>query len=217
MMTKSFERGVFVEFNEVIKLRRSIRKFKAEPIPDEYVNEILKAGRLAPSVSNIQSTRYVVIKNPEVKEKLNEYTVPFVKSAPVVIVCCAYKKAWNEQEKRFLELKEIGAFKDFYEETKQQMEILEKEGKVERMANPEIFSYYLWQHAAIAIDHMMLKAVDLGLGSCWVGFVDREKVRELVHLDNDYDIIALLPIGYPSYNPAPRSRFSVDQLLLKEL
>ncbi|QOX65686.1 oxidoreductase [Anoxybacterium hadale] len=206
-----------MEFNEVIKLRRSIRKFKAEPIPDEYVNEILKAGRLAPSVSNIQSTRYLVIKNPEVKEKLNEYTVPFVKSAPVVIVCCAYKKAWNEQEKRFLELKEIGAFKDFYEETKQQMEILEKEGKVERMANPEIFSYYLWQHAAIAIDHMMLKAVDLGLGSCWVGFVDREKVRELVNLDNDYDIIALLPIGYPSYNPAPRSRFSVDQLLLKEL
>lgn len=217
MMTKSFERGVFVDFNEVIKSRRSIRKFKVEPIPDEYVYEILNAGRLAPSVSNIQSTRFVVLKSPEVKEKLNEYTVPFVKSAPVVIVCCAYKKAWNEQEKRFLELKEIGAFKDFYEETKQQIERLEKEGKVERMANPELFRYYLWQHAAIAIDHMMLKAVDLGLGSCWVGFVDREKVRELVNLDADYDIIALLPIGYPNYNPAARSRFPVDQLLLKEL
>jgi nitroreductase len=206
-----------VEFNEVVKARRSIRKFKAEAVPDRYIHEILDAGRIAPSVSNIQSTRYVVIKSPEVKEKLNKYTVPFVKSAPVVIVCCTYKKAWLEQEKRFLELKDTGAFKDFYEETKQRMDSFEKEGKVERMANPEIYKYYLWQHAAIAIDHMTLKAVDLGLGSCWVGFVDREKVRELVNLNNDYEIIALLPIGYPSYNPAPRSRLSVDQVLLKEL
>lgn len=206
-----------MEFSEVIKARRSIRKFKEVPIPDRYVQEILDAGRLAPSVSNVQSTRYVVIKSPELKEKLDEYTVPFVKSAPVVIVCCAYKKAWLEQEKKFFELKDAGAFKDFYKETKQRLVSFEKEGKTERMANPEINKYYLWQHAAIAIEQMALKAVDLGLGSCWVGFVDREKVRELVDLDDDYEIIALLPIGYPSYYPAPRSRLSVDEILLKEL
>lgn len=206
-----------MDFNEVIKARRSIRKFKAQPVPDKYIQEIIEAGRLAPSVSNIQSTRYVVIKSSEVKEKLNEYTVPFVKNAPVVIVCCAYKKAWLEQGEKFLELKNIGAFKDFYQETKQQMDNFEKDGKVERMANPEIDKYYTWQHAAIAIDHMALKAVDLGLGSCWVGFVDREKVRELVDLNEDYEVIALLPIGYPSYNPLPRPRLPIKDILLKEL
>lgn len=206
-----------MEFNEVIKARRSIRKFKAEPVPERYIQEILDAGRLAPSASNIQSTRYVVIKSPEVKEKLNEYTVPLVKSAPVVIVCCTYKNAWLEGEKRFLELKDTGAFKDIYEVTKERMESFGNENKLEKMDNPEINKYYLWMHAAIAIDHMTLKAVDLGLGSCWVGFVDREKVRELISLDDNYEIIALLPIGYPSYNPAPRPRLSVDEVLLKEL
>jgi nitroreductase len=70
-----------MELDQVIKARRSIRKFKSEPVPKAYIQEIIDAGRLAPSVSNIQSTRYVIIKSPEIRDKLMEYTLPLVKKA----------------------------------------------------------------------------------------------------------------------------------------
>ncbi len=205
-----------MEFNQVIKARRSIRKFKPEPIPEAFIQEIIDAGRLAPSVSNIQSTRYVIIKNAEMKEKLIEYTLPLVKSAPLVIVCCVYKKAWLDMEERLTQLTNLGAFSDIYEETRKQMENYEKNGKMGRVMSAQIADYYLWQHAAIAIDHMTLKAVDLGLGSCWVGFVDRAKVKELLGLDDNYEVVALLPIGYPDQNPPPRPRLAVGDIVVKE-
>lgn len=206
-----------MDFDEVIKIRRSIRKFKNIPIPDRVVEDILGAARLAPSVSNIQSTRYIVIRSNEMKECLAQYTLPFVKTAPVIIVCCAYKGSWQEQEHKFHELDAAGAFKDVYEENKQHYIALIKEGQIEKRENEKLKEYYLWMHAAIAIDHMSLKAAALGLGSCWVGFADREGLMELFGLDCNYEIIALLPIGYPSYQPAPRPRLSLKDILLKEL
>lgn len=206
-----------MEFDQVIKTRRSIRKFKMEPVPEGDIQAILDAGRLAPSVSNIQSTRYIIIKTSEMKAKLNEYTLPFVKNAPVIIVCCAYKKAWADMEERLLQLTNAGAFNGIYDETRQRMENYKKDGKMERVINAQITNNYLWQHAAIAIDHMTLKAVDLGLGSCWIGFVDRTKVKELLGLDDNYEVIALLPIGYPDQNPPQRPRLALDEIVLREL
>ncbi len=206
-----------MEFDQVVNARRSIRKFKSDPIQDDTIQAILKAGRRAPSVANIQSTRYVIIKSLEMKSKLNEYTLPFVKEAPVVIACCADTKAWTDMGERLLQLTDSGAFNGIYEETRQRMDHYEQNGKMERVMNAQIANYYLWQHAAIAIDHMSLKAVDLGLGSCWIGFIDRGKVKELLELDDNYEVVAFLLIGYADQNPPLRPRLAVDDLILKEI
>jgi len=67
---------------EAIQSRRSIRKFKPDPIPEDYINELIEAGRLAPSGTNLQPARYVVIKSDEAKAKLKECTsLPFVAAA----------------------------------------------------------------------------------------------------------------------------------------
>lgn len=206
-----------MDFDEVIKTRRSIRKFKDIPISDLAIKDILDAGRLAPSVSNIQSTRFVIIRSDEMKKCLTQYTLPFVKTAAVIIVCCAYKGSWKTQEHKFLELDAVGAFKDIYEENKQQYITLIKEDQLKKRENEKLNKYYLWMHTAIAIDHMSLKVAELGLGCCCVGFVDREGLRKFLGLDCNYEIISLLPIGYPSYQPAPRPRSSLKDILLKEL
>lgn len=161
-----------MEFSEVINTRRSIRKFKPDPVPQSYIVDILNVARLAPSVSNIQSTRFIVLKSPEMIASLKNYTTPFVTKAPVIIVCCAYSKAWHSENEKFTELVESGAFKDNFEDGVF-LENYKKSGQMDKAFNGEIAQNYLWQHAAIAIDYMTLKAVDLGLGSCWVGFVDR--------------------------------------------
>jgi len=57
--------------------------------------------------------------------------------------------------------------------------------------------------ASIVTTHMMLEAFDLGLGTTWVGSFDPEKVREVYQIPKHYEIVALLPIGYPSEEASP--------------
>jgi len=76
---------------EAIRLRKSVRAFENRPVEEEKLRAVLEAARLAPSASNRQEWRFVVVRDPETRKKL----VPaardqaFVGEAPVVIVCCA--------------------------------------------------------------------------------------------------------------------------------
>jgi len=55
---------------ELFKNRRSIRRFKPDPVPDEYVDKIIEAARLAPSGFNLQPWEFVIVKNKELKDKI---------------------------------------------------------------------------------------------------------------------------------------------------
>ena len=74
---------------------------------------------------------------------------------------------------------------------------------------------YLNMNVGIAITHMMLKAVDLGLGTCWIGGFDPLKAKEILGLDDHLHVVALLPIGYPERIRAPRPRFPLESLIVK--
>ncbi len=83
-----------MELRECLRLiyeRVSIRKYKPDPVPDELILELLKAGNAAPSAGNLQARDFVVIKNPETKKKIAKAALEqmFIASAPVVIVVCA--------------------------------------------------------------------------------------------------------------------------------
>ncbi|HWR09107.1 nitroreductase family protein [Sporomusa sp.] len=201
-----------MELSAAIENRRSIRKFKPEQVSDEHVNAILEAARLAPSGSNLQPTRYVVIKSQEAKDKLAKHTLPFVTKAPVIIVCCTDSQVWSTAPERWTELKGSGAFNDNPLDVEKILEY-KKTNPIDKVTAKA----YSWLNAAIAIDHMTLKAFDLGLGSCWIGILDREAIKEFLELDDRYDVVALLPIGYPDQNPAPRPRLAMNEILLKEL
>ncbi|MFQ6081165.1 MAG: nitroreductase family protein [Candidatus Bathyarchaeia archaeon] len=77
-----------MEVLEAIKKRRSIRRFRLEPIPDETLQLILEAARLAPSAGNRQPWRFIVVKDAERKRALAEATdnYLFIADAPVIIV-----------------------------------------------------------------------------------------------------------------------------------
>ena len=201
-----------MEVSTAIENRRSIRKFKSDPVPEQHIRQLLAAARLAPSGSNLQPTRYVVIKSQAAKDKIAGYTLPFVTKAPVIIVCCTDTGVWATAPERWLELKGSGAFKDNPQDVEKILEY-KKRGPLDK----ETAKAYSWLNAAIAVDHITLKAVELGLGSCWIGIADREKIKEVLELDDRYEIVALLPVGYPDQDPAPRPRIAADELLLKEL
>ena len=74
---------------QAIRDRRSIRRFKPEPVSDHQINVLLESARLAPSGTNAQPWRFVVIKDGDVKKELQlaANNQRHVGSAPVVIVC----------------------------------------------------------------------------------------------------------------------------------
>lgn len=81
---------------EAIKTRRSIRKYKPDAVEEEKLLRILEAMRLAPSAANKQPWHFIVVTEPEKKEKLRQaYNRDWFVSAPVIIVACGNPRdAW---------------------------------------------------------------------------------------------------------------------------
>jgi len=200
-----------VELSDIIASRRSIRKFRQEDISAATVRLLLDAARLAPSGSNLQPARFIVAQSPAAKEALGRYTpYKFIVKAAVVFVCCADLTAITTRERRVGELLQEGAF-----------EGVDMDMNDASAANPVMDAAavraYLSMNVAIAIEHIVLKAVDLGLGSCWLGRFDRDKVKEFLSLDESIYPVVLLPVGHPDQSPKARPCFALDKLLLKTI
>jgi nitroreductase len=80
-----------MDIEEIIASRTSIRAFKSDPIDDSTVDTALRLANQAPSAGNLQARDFVVIKNSHTKKMLAEaaFNQDFIRTAPVVIVCCA--------------------------------------------------------------------------------------------------------------------------------
>ncbi len=198
---------------EAIGKRRSIRKFKPDPIPEEKIRLLLESARLAPSGTNTQPWRFIVVKDDNTKKKLQEaaHNQRHVRRAPVVIACCADLSAFKEFSERIDELINSGALPErtrdvFIPYLKKEMDTV-KEQDLITAAAANVF---------IAVEHMVLQAVELGLGTCWVRWYDDNKVKEILDIPDFVEVIALLPIGVPDEDPGQRPRLSIDKIAYSE-
>jgi len=66
---------------------------------------------------------------------------------------------------------------------------------------------------AIAVDHMTLAAVAEGLATCWIGAFSQEKAREVLHIPENCQIVALLPLGFPAEPGRPKSRKNLEEIV----
>ena len=200
-----------MELSDVIASRRSIRKFKQEDISTDSVHLLLDAARLAPSGSNLQPARFIVAQSPASKEALARYTpYKFIAKAAVIFVCCADLATITTRDTRVGELLQEGAFEGVDMD-------MNDPSAVSPVMDAEAVKAYLAMNVAIAIEHIILKSVDLGLGSCWVGRFNRDKVRNFLALDESIHPVALLPVGYPDQSPKARPRFPLDKYVLKTI
>lgn len=67
---------------------------------------------------------------------------------------------------------------------------------------------------AIALDHMSLAATAEGLGSCWIGAFQEDKVKEILHIPEKIRVVAMLILGYPAESPAARPRRKLDEIVV---
>lgn len=205
-----------MELIEAIKSRRSIRKFKPDLIPDRYITYLIDAGRLAPSGSNLQGTRYIIIKSLEVRTRLAQCTpLPFVTRAPLIIACLIDKQVLDTTDIRSKELVNSNAFEDTPLANMSTDSDALKKRKNEM--DEESLKSYLRLNAAIALENISLRAVDLGLGSCFIMMFNSKKAKEVLKLDERYEVVALLPIGYPDQTPSQRPRLQLDELIIQTI
>ena len=200
-----------MELSDVIAARRSIRKFKQEDISTDSVRVLLDAARLAPSGSNLQPARFIVAQSSASKEALGRCTpYKFIAKAAVIFVCCADLATITTRDTRVGELLQEGVFEGVDID-------MNDPSAVSPVMDVEAVKAYLAMNVAIAIEHIVLKAVDLGLGSCWLGRFDRDKVKKFLALDESIYPVVLLPVGYPDQLPKARPRFPLDKYVLKTI
>ncbi|HVO65723.1 MAG TPA: nitroreductase family protein [Syntrophales bacterium] len=201
-----------MELSDVIASRRSIRKFREEDISADTVRLLLEAARLAPSGSNLQPWRFIVAQSRTAKEALSRYTpYKFIAKASVIFVCCADLTAITARDRRMGELLKEGAFEGV------DMDMNFTPTTPTAVMDGEAVKAYLSMNVAIAVEHIVLKAFDLGLGSCWLARFDRDKMRQYLALDESIYPVVLLPVGHPDQSPNARPRFALDKLVLKTI
>lgn len=173
---------------EAIKARRSIRRYKPDPVKEEDLQVVLEAARWAPSWANTQCWRFVVARDPEVKAKLVETLVsvwadnpaiPAIVSAPVVIVACA----------------ELG-----------------KSGYYRGQLATDKGDWFMFD-VALAMQNLMLAAYSLGLSTVTVGIFDAKKAAQILGLPEGIVCVTMTPLGYPDQEPKARPRRELSELL----
>jgi len=86
-----------MDFYEVIRTRRSIRSYRPDPVPEESLGRVLEAARVAPSGSNRQPWKFIIVKDEELKNRMAAACgdQSFIAEAPIVIVACGYNIHYN--------------------------------------------------------------------------------------------------------------------------
>lgn len=205
---------------EVIRQRRSIRSFRSHPVSEQVIQDMLEAARLAPSGSNRQPWRFIVVTNAAEKARLRQICVgqAFIEQAPVVFVCCADLTAYSQSARR----KRYQEFIDYGVTETLSGRFADPAYRASLLAEPELqlrtFLTAAVANTYIAIEHMVLTATALGLGTCWVGALgDEGEMEAFFSLPTTTVVVAVLPVGYPTMVPPPRPRVSLSEILLRPL
>ncbi len=203
---------------EAIETRRSIRHFRPDNVPDELIEQVLEAARLAPSGSNIQPWRFLVIRDKEVRKELRRicWEQRFMEEAPVVIICFSdlelySKEARGKRRQEFIDSGVTatlsGRFAD--PEYRARQKSLPTPPRQELITPAKANTF-------IAIEHLVLMATALGLGTCWVGAFETAAINRLFNLSDNLIPAAVIPIGYAAGKiPPQRPRRSLQEILLK--
>jgi len=180
-----------MELWEAIRGRRSVRKMKEEPIPEETILELLEAVRWAPSWANTQCWEVILVSRPEIKEALAETLASSLKTNPAIE---AVKKApWVVV---FLGQKgKAGYFQG-------------------RPATDK--GDWLMFDLGLAVQNFCLAAWDRGLGTVIVGAFDAKKAKEVLKVPDDREVVVIVPVGIPEEVPPPRKRKEVSEFLHRE-
>ena len=158
-----------MEFKAVVQNRYSCKKYSDRPVEAEKLNDILEAGRLAPTAKNLQEQHVYVLQSAEALAKVDAVT-PCRYGAPTVLVVAFDKN--------------------------------------------NVFTYPGGKRdsgvedATIVATHMILAAANEGVDSCWVNFLDPEKLAQAINLPENEEVLMVMDLGYAAEGAGPLANHS---------
>lgn len=177
-----------MEFEEIVKGRRSTRKFINKCVERDKIENVIKMASYAPSWKNTQIVRYTVIEERKIIKEIAENCVMnfefnsnIIKNAPMIVIISTISgRSGFERD---------GSFST---------------SKGDRW---EMFD------AGIAAQTFCLSAYNHGLGSVIMGIFDEKKLHTLLELPENQNIAAILAVGYSDENPVMPKRKEVQELV----
>ena len=163
---------------QLIHARRSIRRFKPDPVEKEKLLSCLEAARLAPSAENAQPTRFLIVDDPELKSELAReafsgiYSMTkFAAQAPVIVVVLARLDVMAHRVGR-------------------------------RIQGTQFYLIDI----GIAGEHFVLRAEEMGLSTCWIGWFNVRRTRKLLRIPRKYKIVCLFAVGHAASRPPAETK-----------
>jgi len=158
-----------MDLMDAIKGRRSIRKYKPDPVPQEALHTLMEAVRWAPSWANTQCWEVIVVKDSKVKSELStalRETNPALLSmteAPLILILCGKKgiSGYSKGQPRTVK------------------------------------GDWLMFDTGLAMQNLCLAAYALGLGTVIIGLFDHRKAAEILSVPQNVEVVAMTPLGYP--------------------
>ncbi|OGS20627.1 MAG: hypothetical protein A2252_05280 [Elusimicrobia bacterium RIFOXYA2_FULL_39_19] len=171
-------------FLELAKKRFSARSYIDKPVEKEKINQCLEAARLAPSACNSQPWEFIVVDEPELKNRLADSifsgthsTNSFAKKAPVLVFVVSDKGSF---------ISKVGAF---MRDTR----------------------FYLID-IGITAEHFVLQAAELGLGTCWLGWFNENAAKKILKIPKNKRLDIVISVGYTEKTAPEKNRKTFDKL-----
>lgn len=156
-----------MDIYELIKKRRTIRKFEQKPITEKELLKMIDAARVAPSGGNLQPIKYAVVNSKEMTDKVFELVRWAAYLAP------EYNPAEDEKPTAYIAV---------YGDTS-----IKKQGFETDMG--------------AAVENIILTALASGIGACWMGAIDYDKITQLLDAGENLKLLCVVALGYPKEEP----------------
>lgn len=174
---------------DIIKNRRSIRKYKDKPLAKRQVEEIIDSGRLAPSARNTQNWKFIVVTDKQLIKQMSEYVVSKVIDDP-----------------RYSFVKERSGQVDdpiLYSAPALIFIVAEEKDKWSTI------------NCALAAQNMMLYAYSIGIGSCFIGMArfinENSELKKRLKVPNGHIIQGTIALGYADEKPEMKERIKNNE------
>ena len=174
-----------MSLDQIIEKRISVRAYDTKPVPGRHIVAMCEAARAAPSACNSQTWRFIAVTDRRLIERICREAM-----RPVI------PNKWLARAPLVM----VGC---------SQLDIV-----ANRLGAKVTGVEYYQIDLGIAMEHMVLKATELGLGTCWIGWFKEKRIKELLGIPGRVKVSALLAVGYPAGDPpAQRGRKPLEHIL----
>ena len=210
----------FAELETLFKGRRSIRKWKKDPVPEEILVKAIQAAFWAPNSGGRQPYHCYLVTSPEkiaaigeAVQEVTDYLVTLCKREEDL----ASVRRWQQNSGFFRNAPAVIAVTaSIYQNVSDKLQ-------ADNMDNPRVCEINRCRQTASSrvqtvgafVDHLLLALHALGLGACWMAGPAQAKtaVEKILNAGADEDFVALIPLGFPDESPVAPARKSVEEMV----